>query len=82
MTNKEVYFVIRNSDGDTTVIERNKEDLIADLEAGEFGIEGEKILERIPNNDTNYWYEGSVLIIKGTIVVPKAVEHITKFEIG
>ena len=81
MTNKEPYFVIRSSDGDTTVFEYNKEDLIADLEAGEFGNEGEKILEHIPTDDTNFWHEGSVLIIKGTIVVPKAVKHIIKFEI-
>lgn len=80
---KESYFVIRNSDGDTTVTEYNvKADLLSDIECGEFGKEGKDILARMPENlDTNYWVEGSVLIIKGQIVVPKAEQVITKFRI-
>jgi hypothetical protein len=74
---KETYFIIRNSDGDTTVRTVSKEQLLRDINDGEFG----DVLSKIPeNNDTNYWGEG-VLIIKGTIVVPKAEQVVTKYSI-
>lgn len=73
----ETYFVIRNSDGDTTVREVSRQQLLKDLEDGEFG----DVLKKIPENpDTNYWGEG-VLIIKGKIAVPKAEQVITKYNI-
>ena len=80
---KETYFVIRNSDGDTTITQYDgKEDLLSDIESGEFGKDGDGILCNLPaNNDPNYWIEGAVLIIKGQIVVPKAEQVITKFRI-
>lgn len=79
---KETYFVIRNSDGDTTVREVSKETLLADIESGEYGENGRDILTSIPKNpDTNYWGEFNVLIIKGHIVVPKAETVITKYSI-
>lgn len=74
---KETYFIIRNSDGDTTVREISKEQLLRDMNDGEFG----GVLGNIPENpDTNYWGEG-VVIIKGRIVVPKAEQVITKYSI-
>jgi hypothetical protein len=74
---KETYFVIRDSDGDTTVHEYDKEHLLHDIEAGEYG----DVLSELPENpDTNYWGEG-VLIIKGKMIVPKAEEVITKYSI-
>jgi len=77
---KEIYFVIRNSDGDTTVRGVNKENLLQEIEDGDFGENGEHILKFLPSDDTNYWSDG-ILIIKGQIVVPKAKEVITKFNI-
>lgn len=78
---KETYFVIRNSDGDTTVSETSKEQLLRDIEAGEYGENGKNILTKLPSNsDTNYWGEG-VLIIKGFIVSPTAKQVVTKFNI-
>lgn len=40
-------------------------------------------MERPHNNDwdTNYWPEGSAMLIKGKIVVPKAKQAVTKWEI-
>jgi len=78
---KETYFVIRNSDGDTTVNAVSKEELLEQIEEGEYGKEGKGILSFLPDNtDTNYWGDG-ILIIKGKIVVPRGEFVITKFNI-
>jgi hypothetical protein len=78
---KETYFVIRNSDGDTTVNAVSKEELLEQIEEGDFGKEGKDILSFLPENiDTNYWGDG-ILIIKGKIVVPRGEFVITKFNI-
>jgi len=71
------YFVIRNSDGDTTVRACSKEQLLRDIEDGDYGY----VLTKLPENpDTNYWGEG-VLIIKGSVVAPKAEKVVTKYSI-
>lgn len=73
----ETYFVICNSDGDTTVRELSKEQLLRDINDGEYG----DVLAKFPENpDTNYWGEG-VLIIKGKLVCPKVEQVVTKFSI-
>ena len=74
---KEKYFVIRNSDGNTTVHVYDKEHLLHDIQAGEFGSAFQELPE---NSDTNYW-DDCVLIIKGSIVTPKAVDVVTKYNI-
>jgi len=75
---EENYFVIWNGDGDTTVRQYTKEELLAEIEDGGFG---EGILTELPeNNDTNYWC-GEALIIKGKIVTPQAEEVVTKYKI-
>lgn len=76
----EVYFVISNSDGETTVNCYTKQQLDAQLNdegwsKREFIQPGEGAL-----GDTNYW-NGKILIIKGEIVAPKAVTRVTQFEI-
>lgn len=74
----ERYFVISNSDGETTVTELNKKQLLSRVEDGEYN---GRIMSAIPENeDTNYW-GGDVLIIKGTIVTPKAEQVVTKYSI-
>jgi hypothetical protein len=77
---KETYFVIRNSDGDTTVNAVSKEELLKQIEDGEFGKEGKNIVSSIPDHNTNYWGDG-VIIIKGKMVVPRGEFVITKFNI-
>ena len=72
----EMYYIISNSDGDTTVKEVSKSELLERMEENYYG--GEPLTE-IPNNyDTNYWGEG-ILIIKGKIVTPEPIEVVKKF---
>ena len=76
----ENFFIIHNSDGDTTVRIISKEELLKDLDNGDYG-EDPIFLDEIPQSDTNYWGEERYLIIKGNIVTPKAKEKIIKHEI-
>jgi len=72
---EETYFVIRNSDGDTTVSEYTKQELLEEIGDMEY------IFPQIPENtDTNYWSEG-VLIIKGRVVAPRAERVVTLYDI-
>ncbi len=76
----QVYFVISNSDGDTTVDCYTKQQLDALLNDESWGKQeftqpGDRAL-----GDTSYW-GGKILIIKGEIVAPKAVTRVTQFEI-
>ena len=74
-----MYFVIRNSDGDTTVEPYSKEQLTAALNNEEFS--SYRFLDSIPaETDTNYWGE-VVLIIKGTITVPEPIESVTVYKV-
>ena len=74
------YFVIRNSDGNTTVRHITEEQLIKALDEEYWG--KVEYLSKMPNSiDTNYW-GNSVLIIQGNIAVPQAEEVIIKHRIG
>ena len=74
---KDTYFLIRNSDGDTTVREITKAELLEGIDEREY----DNFLSRIPeNNDTNYWGEG-VLVIKGHIVTPTVKQVATQYDI-
>lgn len=73
------YFVVRNSDGDTTVTEFTKEKLLEALEENYWGV-GISALTAIKERDTNYWGE-AILIIKGSIVTPNAKEIVVKYDI-
>jgi len=74
-----MYFVIRNSDGDTLVDQLTKEQLLENLndedECGTLGF-----LEKIEDADTNYWGD-NCLIIKGEIVKPEPKRIIEAFDI-
>ena len=75
---EEKYFVIHNGEGDTTVREYTKEQLLAEIEENAWG---DAIpIEKIVDADTNYW-GGDILIIKGKIVTPKPKEVVTKYEV-
>ena len=78
------YFIISNSDGDTTVQQVSKDELLKRIQPDDgedccyYGCVG--FLEAIKEADTNYWGE-NILIIKGEIVTPKPKRVIETFEI-
>jgi len=78
----EKYFIISNSDGDTTVTEMSKEELLLAIEENYWGDRTPMTLQDYheSRSDTNYWGE-SIMIIKGNVVVPTPKQVITKFEI-
>lgn len=76
MLGNEQYFMISNMDGDTFVSAMSKQDLEQMLEDEAV----KDFLDRVPDSDTNYW-EMRPLLIKGTIVVPRPVQIVTKYEV-
>lgn len=76
----ENYFVIHNSDGDTTVTQYTKEELLEQINDNAWGSNVDFIGEIPSNGDTNYWGEG-ILIIKGSISLPIPKKVITEYDI-
>lgn len=77
----ERYFVINNSDGDTTIRSYTKEQLLSELAQNSWGV-GVEFMDKIGEANTNYWGENNILIIKGTIEVPFEEKIITNFNIN
>jgi predicted house-cleaning noncanonical NTP pyrophosphatase (MazG superfamily) len=75
----EYYFVISNSDGDTTVHQLSKEELTERLNSRYYG-ENIEFLDKTPESDTNYWME-KYLIIKGNICVPTQAMMVLKYKV-
>ena len=76
---KEMYYIIHNGEGDTTVEEVTKEELLKRIEEHYYGPVG--CLDSCPvDSDTNYWGE-NILIIKGRVVTPKPEQVVTKLTI-
>jgi hypothetical protein len=84
----EDYFVVRSGE-DRTVIEKMSKDRLTKLitpdENGDTDY-GKNItfLNTIPDNDDGYWIgvpNNSLLIIKGEIIIPKAVKVVIKMEL-
>lgn len=74
-----MYFLIHNSDGDTTVDLIDRGQFLEDLANGEYG--KAEFLKEIPKmGDTNYWGENTYLIISGEIIVPKPKTVVTQYE--
>jgi len=74
-----MYYVISNSDGDTTVTPYSRSQLLEAINNEEFG--SCEFLDEVPDNeDTNYWGE-NILIIKGDIKIPIIIETATKYGI-
>ena len=68
------YFVITSSDGETHVTQLDAAELLKRLKPDSEGDTywgRSKAMDSIPKSNTNYWPEGSLLIINGEIVVPK-----------
>ena len=72
------YFVIHNTDGDTTVTTFTEGQLTKRLADEYWGPVG--FLSKVPDNDTNHWGE-NILIIKGEVCVPKAVQTVTEYKV-
>jgi len=78
------YFIISNSDGDTSVDPVTKEELIKRITPEEG--EGENyygncgFLSKIDDIDTNYWGD-NILIIKGEIIAPRPKEIVKTFDV-
>jgi hypothetical protein len=72
------YFLIRNSDGNTTVERIDPFELCEELENGDAAA---NFMSDLPKNtDTNYWQ--GALIIKGEIVAPEARETVTRYKMS
>ena len=70
-------FRIYNSDGDVHVEKVDQQDIFDDISDG--NSDGSEYLSSIPDgySDTNYWPEGSILLIEGKIVKPKPKKTVT-----
>ena len=76
---EDTYYVICNGEGDTTVTEMTKTELLKAVEENYWG--DRLYLGDIPTQrDTNYWGEG-ILVIKGKIVTPDPVDVVRKYDI-
>lgn len=73
------YYLIYNSDGDTSVVEYDKDQLLKEIEDGEWG-ENPEFQGCLLGRDTNYW-EGKMLVIKGEIVTLEKKEVVTKYDL-
>ena len=73
------YFVINVSDNGSSISSMSKEALQEALVDGYWG-SSNKVFNKIPCSDISEWPEG-MLIIKGTVVVPKVVEVAVKYEL-
>ena len=76
---EETYFVINNSDGDTSVTQLTKQQLLEAIKENYWG--KKEAFPGLPKDgDTNYWGE-SILIIKGKIVQPRPEKVVTRYNI-
>lgn len=80
---QEMYYVISPGEGDVRVIQLSKEELVEKLTEKYWGnstfvnVDDSGFLE----SDLNYWNHGSLLIIKGKIVIPEPVKVVETYGI-
>lgn len=77
---KEKFFYIRGSeDGDVSIHEYTREGFEATINRESDGVDNylANFASEIPDADPNYW-RGKCIVIRGEIVVPKAMEVKTK----
>ena len=74
---KDKYYVIRNSDGDVSITEKSKVQLLEDIDEYTKFIDEEMFVTR---GDTNYW-DDAIMIIKGKIVVPTPKTIVETYEV-
>lgn len=75
----EKYYLIHNSEGDTTVDELTDIELLERLAENYYG--DNDFHDKIPNdNDTNYWGM-KMLVIKGEVITPEPKEVVTSYKL-
>lgn len=83
---EQMYFIIRNSDGDTRVQRVTQTELEKRLTVEDgahwYGTGGFMSIEDLEEKgyDTNYW-GNNLLIIKGEVVVPHPVETVVQWAV-
>jgi hypothetical protein len=78
--NRNGYFVIHcNEDGETFVEPLTADELKKRLAEDYWG-ENPEIADSIPRANTAYWH-GRLVIIRGEIFVPKAVQRVTEWDV-
>jgi len=76
----DTYFVVTWDEDGASIDEMDVAELERQL--ADDSLNGGECLPRVPDDaDTNYWPEGRALIIKGRIVVPKAVKVVERYEV-
>lgn len=76
-----MYLVIHvGSEGDVFVMHMDKEELETRLDQYYFGVSAH-FLSTVPDSDTSAWPKGSVLIMKGGIVVPALQKATTGYSV-
>lgn len=75
------YFVIDGRDGSPYVAQITKKELEQGLMDGRFGTEFIHAIENY-SQEICYFGDDRVLIIKGTVLIPKAQEAVTVWDIG
>ena len=72
------YYVIHNGEGDTTVDELTKEELLKRLNERWYG--DIPCMKSVPEDSTDYW-GARLLVIKGKVVTPLPVEKVTEYDV-
>lgn len=75
-----MLFIITNSDGDTRVTPQTEEQFLKELNNGDYG-SNPVFLTNLNQEDTNYWPEGAILLIRGEIIQPKPVKLVESYEL-
>lgn len=90
--NQEKYFVVTSGEDGISVDSMSKEELEKRLRekyyTGDIGPDP-TFLDKVPDIDKGYFFwsrsdeepENPILIIKGNILVPKAVQRVTEYEV-
>lgn len=78
-----VYFWCQSGEDGTTIKQLTRRELEERLAENARSKCQYEFMDGIPDNDGGYWQVESenVVIIKGRIIQPKAVERVTKFEL-
>jgi hypothetical protein len=74
--------VITASDGDVRIEKMPEATLLSRLEEQHYGAYPIFLDEVNAASDPNYWSEGSVLVIKGDIAKPRAIQHVTRYSLS
>ena len=75
-----MLFIISNSDGDTTVTPKTEAEFLQELNDGDYG-DSPVFLTSLDREDTNYWPEGALLLIRGEIIQPRTAQVVKEYKL-